>query len=94
MFSKPRTKNSRSTLNGYYIHDCRKAARFCFEELLICVKHNASNRCYDIFVREGATLNGKKKVLDKELLARFQKFYPKSFNVVVLSERAVELFVN
>jgi hypothetical protein len=87
-------KTSRSTIDGYYIHDVRKVAKFCFEELLICVKLNEKNRCYDIFVREKLREDEKIKNIDKEMLTKFQRFYPKSFNVVILSEIQADLLTN
>ncbi len=85
--TKKKNKNSRSTINDYYIHDARKSAKFCFEEFLICVKLNEKKRCYDIFVRDRLEDdNGEIKIIDKIILGKFQRFYPKSFNVIILSE--------
>ena len=87
-------RKGRTTIDGYYIHDCRKAARFTFEELLICVRRNIQNRCYDILVREKINQNGTEKMLDMEQLRKFRSFYPKSFNVIILTESQADLMTN
>jgi hypothetical protein len=89
-----RKKNRRTTISGYYIHDVRKAAKFCFEDFLICVKLNELNHCYDIFLKEKMTIDGEQRELSKEMLSKFVNFYPKSLNVIVLSEIQADLLTN
>ena len=60
---KGSNKNFRTTIDGYYIHDARKAAKFAFEDFLLFVKYNAKNHCYDIFVRDKITENKVRKEL-------------------------------
>ena len=48
--NQKKNKTFRTTIDGYYLHDARKHAKFAFEEFLLCVKHNEKNHCYDIFV--------------------------------------------
>lgn len=87
-------KNSRTTINGYYIHDCRKAAKYAFEDFLICVKLNEKNHCYDIFIRQTISEGTTIKQLPLSELAKFKKFYPKSFNVILLSNQQFDLLSN
>lgn len=41
-------KKSWTTISGYYIHDRRKAAKYAFEEFLICVTQAPHDSCTDI----------------------------------------------
>jgi len=89
MAEKGKKIKIKSTIDGYYIHDVRKAASFAFDDFVIYVKLNEKNRCYDIFLRDKITDRNSIRHLDKVMLDRFIKFYPKSLNVVVLSEQQV-----
>jgi hypothetical protein len=91
---KTKNKTFRTTIDGYYIHDARKHAEFAFDDFLILVKYNEKNHCYDIFIRDRITENAESKQLCKEMLTKFKKFYPKSFNVIILSEMQVDLLLN
>ncbi len=87
-------KNSRTTFNGYYIHDCRKAAKYAFDDFLICVKLNEKNHCYDIFLRQSILESGKMVLLNMNELVKFKKFYPKSFNIILLADTQADLMSN
>lgn len=89
MNTKPIQK-SWTTISGYYIHDCRKVAKYAFGEFLICVKRNEKNHCYDIFIRESINDNGEVKKLDIEELKKFRDFHPKGFNVILLSDNQAD----
>ena len=92
--NQKKNKSFRTTIDGYYLHDARKHAKFAFEEFLLCVKHNEKNHCYDIFVRDKITGINTKEVLCKEMLTKFKRFFPKSFNVIILSEIQADLLLN
>ena len=87
-------KTFRTTINGYYIHDVRKLAKYAFEDFLLFVQYNPINHCYDIFVRETLSGNGSSVELDREELAKFQRHHPRSLNVVVLSQQRADLLIN
>lgn len=94
MSKSAKVKNTRTTLNGYYIHDCRKMAKYAFEDFLICVKMNEKNRCYDIFVRQSMVEHGKIIRLNPNELTKFLKYYPNTFNVILLSDTQADLMSN
>ena len=91
---KTKSKMFRTTIDGYYIHDARKIAKFAFDEFLIHVKYNDKNHCYDILLKDRITENKQQKELCKEKLVRFKQFFPKSFNVIILSEKQFDLLMN
>ena len=91
---KIKSKTFRTTIDGYYIHDVRKNSEFAFGEFLIQVKYNEKIHCYDILLRASIIENSQRKELCTEMLARFKKFYPKSFNVIILSEAQTDLLLN
>lgn len=87
-------KNNRTTISGYYLHDCRKAAKYAFEDFLIYVKLNEKNHCYDIFVRQSIIENGTSRKLNMDELKKFKSFYPKCFNVILLSDTQADLMLS
>ena len=87
-------KPFRTTIDGYYIHDVRKHARYTFEDFLIQVKYNEKSHCYDILLRASITENSQRKELCRDMLTKFRNFYPKSFNLVILSETQADLLLN
>lgn len=89
-----KTKTFRTTIDGYYIHDVRKAAQFAFDDFLIQVKYNSKNHCYDILLRDKIAERNAYRSLCTDMLAKFRNFYPKSFNVIILSVSQAELLLN
>ncbi len=87
-------KAFRTTIDGYYIHDVRKVSKYTFEEFLLFVKYNEKKHCYDIFIRDKICENNLSSTLDKEIVAKFKRHHPKSFNVIILSESQADLLMN
>ena len=91
---KTKNKNFRTTIDGYYIHNARDAANYAFGEFLIQVKYNMKNHCYDILLRDTIKEDNERRELCKTELNKFKNYYPKSFNVIILSEKQADLLLN
>lgn len=87
-------KSFRTTIDGYYIHDVRKLAKYTFEELFLFVKYNGKNHCYDIFIRDKITDSENPVELDQNVLEKFHRHHPKSLNVIILSSKQADLLMN